>query len=936
MATSILKRVPLRTVLIIPFVLQIITAVGLVSYLSFRNSQQAVNSLANRLLEESSKRVEDHLTNHLTEPHHIAHDIANLINFEFIEATDLDAIEHFLWYSAKESTVSYINYGLETGEYIGVGYNSKEDLQNKRLSISEISSRTNWQQRNFIRDSQDRQSKLDSSVYSRNPRSEVWYRQAITANKPIWSNIYLSYSKGEGILSLTALRPLQNRSDKSIGEIGVSIATSTLDDFLQQIDFKDTYKIVIVDRNGILIASSRDEKLYPSHQNNPSPLKAIDSEDPLLRAATQYLLAKNGNFDEIETSGLSKFDYQGKTQYVRVQPWKDEYGLDWLIVMVVPEASFMGQIEKNNAHTLLLCIAAALFALLLGLITSSWIIRPIRRLNDAAKEIAKGRWDNKVRADRADEVGQLAQSFNSMAEQLQESFHTLEQRVDERTAQLAEAKEKAEVANQAKSSFLANMSHELRTPLNAILGFTQLLVRNGNFAAEQREHLQIVYRSGEHLLALINQVLDLSKIEAGRTTLNEVNFDLYELLETLEEMFHLKANEKGLQLIFELSPDLPRYLYADSMKLRQILINLLNNALKFTQEGGVSLYVSTLPSSPSLADENPKTTFHFAVRDTGSGIAPAEMEQLFEAFIQTETGQQAQEGTGLGLPISRKFVQMMGGEITASSQGYVLQPTGQVLALEPAATANRAQDTIFEFTIQALVVSASDIPSQQPQRRVTALAPNQPNYRILVVDDKALNRQLLVKLLEPLGFAVNEAANGREAIEVWDAWEPHLIFMDMRMPVMDGYEATQQIKRTVKGNATAIIALTASVLEEERAVTISVGCDDFLHKPFRESEIFAAINKHIGVRYLYDKDESNFLQIDVSQPTAHEIDALPTAWIEDFKYALLAGDSDLFPPLLEALRDRNPTLERAIAQSLDNFEYEKLLNLITNRQENQP
>src|ERR671933_332213 len=449
-----------------------------------------------------------------------------------------------------------------------------------------------------------------------------------------------------------------------------------------------------------------------------------------------------------------------------------------------------------------------------------------------------------------------ARLYNNLAE----SNRTLETKVEERTTELAIAKQKAEVANEAKSTCLANMSHELRTPLNAILGFTQLTIKNPSLSPDSRENLGIITRSGEHLLTLINQVLDLSKIEAGRTTLNEKNFDLYRLLDDLEDMFQLKADDKHLELLIDRTPDVPRYVRTDEGKLLQVLINLLNNALKFTTEGGVSVRVdrtlnverllaqgdvanvegSEDSSNLQLANLQPSTqtnlqssTLTFEVEDTGPGIAPDELDSLFEAFVQTTTGTEAQEGTGLGLPISRKFVQLMGGEIMVSSEV--------------------AHGTLFKFDITVSVVDATDLESKQPTRRVIALEPNQPRYRILIVDDKPLNRQLLVKLLNPFGFELREASNGKQAVEIWDEWEPHLIWMDMRMPVMDGYEATKQIKSTTKGQATAVIALTASVLEEERAVVLSTGCDDFLRKPFREEEIFAAMHKHIGVRYLYEE-----------------------------------------------------------------------------------
>ncbi len=253
------------------------------------------------------------------------------------------------------------------------------------------------------------------------------------------------------------------------------------------------------------------------------------------------------------------------------------------MIVVVPESDFLAQVHANAGIIIILSLVALLTATSLGLTISRWIIRPIHRLSEASRAIASGDLDQKVEFKSVNELGLLSQSFNQMALQLKESFEQLETRVEERTVELNKAKQSAEAANSSKSEFLANMSHELRTPLNAILGFAQVMNRDASLAPQQQENLGIINRSGEHLLSLINDVLDMSKIEAGRITLTENAFDLYQLLRTIQEMFQLKAESKGLQLSIECTPDLPHYVYTDESKLRQILINLLGNAIKFTQ-----------------------------------------------------------------------------------------------------------------------------------------------------------------------------------------------------------------------------------------------------------------------------------------------------------------------------------------------------------------
>ncbi|AFZ20020.1 ATP-binding response regulator [Allocoleopsis franciscana] len=479
-------------------------------------------------------------------------------------------------------------------------------------------------------------------------------------------------------------------------------------------------------------------------------------------------------------------------------------------------------------------------------------------------------------------------------------------KVDQLNIELAKAKEAAEVANVAKSTFIANMSHELRSPLNVILGFTQLMTKSSTLAPEQRENLSIIARSGEHLLTLINQVLDLSKIEAGRTTLNETNFDLHRLLDDLEDMFQLKADERHLQLVFERNSDIPQYVRTDEVKLRQILINLLNNAIKFTQEGGVCLRVKRQTSNDETEENISQFKLNFEIEDTGYGICQDDLEAIFEAFVQSQTGKQAQEGTGLGLPIARKFVQLMDGEITVSSEV--------------------GHGTIFNFDIS---ISPADTANPEPKlatRQVIALEPNQPRYRILIVDDKWSNRHLLMKLLSPLGFELKEASNGKEAIEVWDTWEPHLIWMDMRMPILDGYEATKQIKGISKGQATAIIALTASTLEEDRAIVLSAGCDGFVRKPFREADIWDAMNKHIGVRYIYDEpaNELHSTPLDFDALTPTTLNALPASWIAELHQAVAAADSELAFSLIEQLEAKDTTLAKVLSKLVSDFEFDRI------------
>lgn len=476
------------------------------------------------------------------------------------------------------------------------------------------------------------------------------------------------------------------------------------------------------------------------------------------------------------------------------------------------------------------------------------------------------------------------------------------------------AKEAAEAANKAKSAFLANMSHELRTPLNAVLGFAGLLKQNAGLTRDQIESIDIISKSGNHLLNLINDVLDMSKIEAGRTSLRETAFDLWLMLDDIEDMLRLRAKEKNLQLIFERTADFPRYIYADEAKLRQVLINLLNNALKFTQEGGVALRAGIWNKNYSNEILSGTNTIElsFEVEDTGSGISEDKLESIFEPFFQTHSGYQSEEGTGLGLSISKKFVQLMGGDINLYTK--------------------TDQGSMFKFYIKAGLAGPENIYNKKKSPKIIGLQQGQPKYRILIVDDRWDNRQLLVKLLKPLGFSICEAENGRQAVKLWKKWEPHLIWMDMRMPVMDGYEAVKQIKSNIKGQATAVIALTASAFEDERSVVMSAGCDDFLRKPFRQSDIFLLMQKHIGVKYEY---EEQIKEKNKPSPDKNIISSLCFAKLDpelliSLEKAAIEGDMTAMDKLIEQIRLDDEQIAYGLAQLAQNFEYSKILLYIKN------
>lgn len=499
------------------------------------------------------------------------------------------------------------------------------------------------------------------------------------------------------------------------------------------------------------------------------------------------------------------------------------------IRIALSKDSLRDKLFLNVVTTLALAFAlTCAIALTSLLISRRYVSRPLQALQASAAAIQAGDLGIEIDVRGNDEIGQLADSLSLMRDalgdlvgQLEEANRDLERKVAVRTAELAHAKDDAEAANRAKSAFLANMSHELRTPLNAILGFAQLLERATELNDEQRENLRIIQRSGEHLLALVNDVLEISKIEAGRTVLQEESFDLHQLVADLKDLFLARAEAKGLELRCSVAADVPRFVHTDNAKLRQVLINLVGNAIKFTDTGSVEFLAS---------GDEPIT---FSVKDTGIGIDPSDVEDLFDAFVQTSGPRQNPDGTGLGLAISQHFAQLLGSSISVDSRP--------------------GRGSTFALSVSVSAAREEDVPQAAPARQVRSLAPGQGRPRLLVVDDIPENRRLLRQQLEPLGFDIGEAADGRESIDVSRTWRPRLVWMDMRMPVMDGYEATRRIKAEVD-QPPVVIALTASAFEEDRQRVEAAGCDDFIRKPCAIQEIIAALESHLGLRFVYGGD----------------------------------------------------------------------------------
>jgi signal transduction histidine kinase/CheY-like chemotaxis protein len=477
----------------------------------------------------------------------------------------------------------------------------------------------------------------------------------------------------------------------------------------------------------------------------------------------------------------------------------------------------------------------------------------------------------------------------------------LEEQVAARTAQLEQAKEAAEVANRAKSIFLANMSHELRTPLNAILGFARVMERDPLFPDSQRDNLDTVNRAGEHLLSMINDVLDMSKVEAGRMQVEPEPFDLHQLLQDLATMTTLRAEAKGLRFLLEPSETLPRYVVSDQGKLRQVLINLLGNAVKFTDQGGAALRAA--------GAEHPDGSrwLVIEVEDTGRGVPDDKREAIFEPFIQACSSPE-ERGTGLGLAISKRLVELMGGALELSS--------------------TLGAGSLFRVRLPLVEARREQILSQPTARRIVGLASGQSvDLRLLSVEDNADNRDLLRAVLQNVGLDVREARNGAEGVELFRQWRPHLIWMDIRMPVMDGREAVARIRRIPGSESCRIIAVSASTFLEQVEAVIADGFDDFLRKPYRDVEVYGMLERHLGVRFAYEDEQAAIPQQRLALDPAR-VAALPAAWRLAFRDAALRGQLDEMERLVDELAAREPGVASALKELVLELELERILELL--------
>ncbi|MEG4587794.1 ATP-binding protein [Microcoleus sp. MOSTC5] len=828
-------KATLQTVLIVPFVLQVFAAVGIVGYLSFRNSQRAVNDLADQLMGEVSNRIEQNLRTYLQTPHQINQSKLDAVKLGFVNMKDLSAWEKYLWRQVQ--LYPYINFtsiANQDGEY-----RTGEKMSNGTLLINASGPSTKFGFYSYNTNDTGDRTTVAASVKNFDIRQHPSYAYAALAIKPTWSSVYISFL--EPTLILSALQPVYNSQKQLEGVLIAALRLDSIGQFLTSLKIGKSGQTFIIERNGTLLATSTPEKPFRTQNGKKELFKVTESSDTVTQTTAKYLESHFQNLQQITKSQQLSFEINGKQQFLKVLPFQDDKGLDLLIVVVVPEADFMEQIHAGNRTTVLLCLAALGMASVLGILTSRWIIKPLIKLKNAAIALSEGQFDQTVKLDRSDELGVLAAAFNSMAAQLQESFTALETKNTE-----------LQRLDQLKDEFLANTSHELRTPLNGIIGIAESLIdgATGQLPESTIFNLVLISSSGKRLSSLINDILDFSQLKHKTIELQIKSVGIREIVSVILTLSQPLVGKKNLQLINSVAPELPP-IAADENRLEQILYNLIGNAIKFTESGTVEISAALVTGNEQSP---PNSQLSITVSDTGVGIPEDKLERIFESFEQAD-GSTAREfgGTGLGLAVAKQLVELHGGKIWVSSTvgvGSQFTFTLPVSETQPEFISRQPHLTEgYRHLITPELVRESSIINSQLSDNSDLL--ESERLKILVVDDEPINIHVIINSLSVENYDITQASNGLEALNlIQSGFKPDLILLDVMMPQMTGYEVCREVRKKYSPLEMPILMLTAKNLTTDLVEAFNLEANDYVTKPFIKKELLARINTQIRLAKL--------------------------------------------------------------------------------------
>ncbi|MDY7005571.1 MAG: ATP-binding protein [Cyanobacteriota bacterium] len=836
------SKIPLKTVLIIPFVLQIFGAVGLVGYFSLTNGRQTVDNLANQLTQNISNGIEQHVLGYLNKSHQVLRVTNDAIESENLDVDNFAALRLYFWQVVKEKDLEdYLFFGNEEGEFIGVEHLENEDILFKIRNTATQPIRETY----LLNNEGNISEYLKGKAYD--PRDRPWYKAAKQLGKPTWSPIFASFSRQNTSLDISAVRPIFNSSGQLVGVLSNKTTLVQVTNFLSNLYISPNGQSFIMERSGDLVVSSQIQTPFiitgEGKKRKIERLPAVESNNPTLSAIVQQLKEHFGDFENIDRDRKFKFLIDGACYYTRVMPVKDGKGIDWLVVVVVPENDFMAQINTNTKTTILLTFGALTIAILVGIVTTHWITQPILQINSAAKEIAEGKWENTLNIHRRDEVGELANSFNLMANQLKNSFETLEAK-NEQLKQL----------DRLKDEFLANTSHELRTPLNGIIGIGEFLLEGDRTQLNSitSSNLSMIVSSARRLSNLVNDILDFSKIRHNTLELQIRAINVYGVVETVVSLnkFLVRKN-KYLQLVNHIPKDLPT-VCADENRLQQILYNLIGNAIKFTESGKVEIWAELISHNsrnphqqipvPEYFNQNIIKELRIVVSDTGIGIPADRLDRIFNSFEQAE-GSTARKygGTGLGLAVTKQLVELHGGhiwvesEVGVGSRFYFTLPISQESVKEASTTS----------TVNSIRYFVAPVETPQEITPVSTYIANK-NFHILIVDDEPINIQVLSNYLKANNYQVTQALNGKEALAVLETDRNiDLILLDVMMPQISGYEVCAKIREKYPAQSLPILMLTAKNQVADLVMGFQFGANDYLTKPFAKDELLTRIKTHI-------------------------------------------------------------------------------------------